>query len=64
MNARRVLLLLAIAAAIGAFFAFDLDRYLTLESVKARQAELEAWVDARPFATAGAFFAIYVVAAA
>jgi pyruvate/2-oxoglutarate dehydrogenase complex dihydrolipoamide dehydrogenase (E3) component/uncharacterized membrane protein YdjX (TVP38/TMEM64 family) len=64
MTARRVLLLLAIVAAIGAFFAFDLDRYLTLESVKGRQAELEAWVDARPFATASAFVAIYVVAAA
>ncbi|MFN9773631.1 MAG: TVP38/TMEM64 family protein, partial [Burkholderiales bacterium] len=64
MTARRVLLLLAIAAAIGTFFAFDLDRFLTLESVKARQTELEAWVEARPFATAGAFFAIYVVATA
>ncbi len=64
MTARRVLLLLAIAAAIGVFFAFDLDRFLTLESVKARQAELETRVEARPFATAGAFFAIYVVATA
>jgi pyruvate/2-oxoglutarate dehydrogenase complex dihydrolipoamide dehydrogenase (E3) component/uncharacterized membrane protein YdjX (TVP38/TMEM64 family) len=64
MSPRRLLLLLAIAAAIGAFFAFDLGRFLTLESVKARQAELEAWVDARPFATAGGYFAIYVVATA
>jgi pyruvate/2-oxoglutarate dehydrogenase complex dihydrolipoamide dehydrogenase (E3) component/uncharacterized membrane protein YdjX (TVP38/TMEM64 family) len=64
MSARRLLLLLAILAAIAAFFAFDLDRFLTLEAVKARQAGLEAWVGARPFATAGVFFGLYVVATA
>jgi pyruvate/2-oxoglutarate dehydrogenase complex dihydrolipoamide dehydrogenase (E3) component/uncharacterized membrane protein YdjX (TVP38/TMEM64 family) len=64
MSARRLLLLLAMLAAIAAFLALDLGRFFTLEAVKARQAELEAWVAARPFATAGAFFGLYVLATA
>lgn len=64
MSARRLLLLLAMLAAIAAFLALDLGRFFTLEAVKARQADLEAWVAARPFATAGAFFGLYVLATA
>ncbi len=64
MSTRRVLLLLAMVAAVAAFLALDLGRFLTLEAVKARQAELESWVAARPFATAGAFFGLYVIATA
>ena len=64
MNPRKALVLLAIVALIAAFFAFDLQRYLTLEFVKARQAELAALVEQRPVAAAAAYFVVYVVATA
>ena len=64
MSARRLLLLVAMLAAIVAFLALDLGRFFTLEAVKARQVGLEAWVAARPFASAGAFFGLYVLATA
>ena len=47
MTRSRLLLLLAVIAAIVAFVGLDLGRYLTLDAIKARQADLSAWVDAR-----------------
>jgi pyruvate/2-oxoglutarate dehydrogenase complex dihydrolipoamide dehydrogenase (E3) component/uncharacterized membrane protein YdjX (TVP38/TMEM64 family) len=64
LSARRLLLLVAMLAAVAAFVAFDLGRFLTLEAVKARQSELQSWVAARPFASAAAFFGLYVSATA
>src|SRR5688500_12458024 len=60
----RILLLLLIALAIAAFFVFDLGAYLTLASLKARQAELAAFVDARPLVAVAAFFLLYVAVTA
>ncbi|HEU0098937.1 MAG TPA: FAD-dependent oxidoreductase [Allosphingosinicella sp.] len=63
-NQGRVLLLSLIAAAIAAFFLFDLGAYLTLASLKARQAELAALVAANPAAAVAAFFLLYVAVTA
>src|SRR5688572_19120453 len=60
----RILLLLAIVLAIAAFFVFDLGAYLTLANLKARQAELAAFVDARPAVAIAAFFLLYVAVTA
>jgi pyruvate/2-oxoglutarate dehydrogenase complex dihydrolipoamide dehydrogenase (E3) component/uncharacterized membrane protein YdjX (TVP38/TMEM64 family) len=60
----RILLLLLIVLAIASFFLFDLGQYLTLDSLKARQAELAAFVDRRPLAAVAAFFLLYVAATA
>jgi len=60
----RILLLLLIALAIGAFFVFDLGAYLTLANLKARQAELGAYVAANPLAAVVAFFLLYVAVTA
>jgi pyruvate/2-oxoglutarate dehydrogenase complex dihydrolipoamide dehydrogenase (E3) component/uncharacterized membrane protein YdjX (TVP38/TMEM64 family) len=60
----RILLLLVIVLAIAAFFLFDLGQYLTLASLKARQAELAAYVEARPLAAVAAFFLLYVAVTA
>jgi len=60
----KVLVGIAIAAAITAFFALDLGRYLTLDAIKARQAEFAGQVAARPIASAAVFFLVYVVATA
>ena len=60
MNPRKFLFLLILAALIGAFFAFDLGRFFSLDYFKSQQAALEAWRAARPGLTAGLFFAGYV----
>ena len=60
----RVALLLLIACGIAAFFLFDLGSYLTLTSLKARQAELAAFVEAQPLTAVGGFFLIYVAVTA
>ncbi|MGZ8284392.1 MAG: FAD-dependent oxidoreductase [Allosphingosinicella sp.] len=60
----RILLLLLIALAIASFFVFDLGAYLTLANLKARQAELAAYVEANPVAAVAAFFLLYVAVTA
>jgi pyruvate/2-oxoglutarate dehydrogenase complex dihydrolipoamide dehydrogenase (E3) component/uncharacterized membrane protein YdjX (TVP38/TMEM64 family) len=63
-SAGKILLLAAMAAAIAAFFVFDLGRFLTLAELKARQADLAAFVEARPLAAVSAFFLLYVAVTA
>ena len=58
------MLLAIIAAAIGAFFFFDLGRFLSLEAFKAQQASLSALVAENPWQSALTFFAAYVAVAA
>ncbi|MCB1916835.1 MAG: FAD-dependent oxidoreductase [Rhodocyclaceae bacterium] len=53
--------MIALAVAVGAYFAFDLGQYLSLDYLKARQAELEAFTGANPFGAAVLFFVVYVV---
>ncbi len=60
MNARKLLLILALAALIGAFFVFDLGRFFSLDSIKSQQAVIEAYRSAQPALTAGVFFLVYV----
>jgi dihydrolipoamide dehydrogenase len=54
-------LLLLVLALLIAFFAFDLGQYLSLEYLKARQIELEAYFEAHRVRTLLIFFVIYVV---
>jgi pyruvate/2-oxoglutarate dehydrogenase complex dihydrolipoamide dehydrogenase (E3) component/uncharacterized membrane protein YdjX (TVP38/TMEM64 family) len=60
MNTRKLLLLLTLAVLVGAFFAFDLGRFFSLDYFKSQQAAIEAYRAAQPALTAGLFFAIYV----
>ncbi len=64
MRPSRVLLVLALAACVAAFFALDLDRYLSLEFFRDRQAAIEAFAREHPLQAAGAYFAIYVAVTA
>src|SRR5690349_3057812 len=57
---KRALVLLLLAALVVAFFAFDLERFLTLESLKAQQAVIATYRDAHPWLTALAYFCVYV----
>ncbi|MCB1908579.1 MAG: FAD-dependent oxidoreductase [Rhodocyclaceae bacterium] len=61
MNKSKLTLLIAIAGAIGAYFALDLGQYLSLDSLKARQAELEAFTSTDPLRAGMLFFVTYVV---
>lgn len=57
-------LLALLIAGVAAFFAFDGGSYLTLDALKARQADLSALLAQRPLLVIGGFFAIYVAACA
>ena len=60
----KIALILLIAAAIAAFFLLDLGTYLSLESLKARQAQIQMFVDEQPGAGIGGFFLLYVAVTA
>lgn len=64
MNPKKILLLLAIAGAIAAFFALDLGRFLSLEQLKQSQAAFAELQAAHPWRVVAAYFAIYVAATA
>ena len=61
---RRAVLAIVVLAGIGAFFALDLGRFLSLSAIKAQQASLAAIYADRPIQLLGAFFAAYVAVAA
>ncbi|HMJ93569.1 MAG TPA: FAD-dependent oxidoreductase, partial [Allosphingosinicella sp.] len=63
-TARRLILLLVIAAGIAAFFLLDLGDYLTLETLKARRAELASLLEERPLLLILGFFLFYVAVTA
>jgi uncharacterized membrane protein YdjX (TVP38/TMEM64 family) len=58
------MLLLALAALIAGFFALGLQRYLTLEYLKAQQAAIAALFQAHPLVVAATYFAVYVAVTA
>lgn len=60
----RWLIVVVLLGAVVAFFAFGLRHQLSLEVLKARQHDLEAYRQANPFLLAGGFFVAYVAVAA
>jgi pyruvate/2-oxoglutarate dehydrogenase complex dihydrolipoamide dehydrogenase (E3) component/uncharacterized membrane protein YdjX (TVP38/TMEM64 family) len=60
MSRQRLILLLALLAAIAAFIALDLGRYLSLEYFKSQQAAIENWRAPQPGTAALIFFLAYV----
>lgn len=60
MNKSRLLVFAVIAAAIVAFFVFDLKQYFTLDYFQSQRAAIEAQVQAHPLRTSLLFFALYV----
>jgi pyruvate/2-oxoglutarate dehydrogenase complex dihydrolipoamide dehydrogenase (E3) component/uncharacterized membrane protein YdjX (TVP38/TMEM64 family) len=57
---KRLPIILLIAAAIIAWFQFDLGQYLTLDALKARQGDIAALYAANPAVVIGGYFAAYV----
>jgi len=60
MTTLQIRLLAIIAIAIGAFFLFDLDQWLTLERIKAESARLTAYRDTHPLLATLAYAAVYI----
>jgi pyruvate/2-oxoglutarate dehydrogenase complex dihydrolipoamide dehydrogenase (E3) component/uncharacterized membrane protein YdjX (TVP38/TMEM64 family) len=64
VSSGKLLLLFAIAAAAGLFFALDLGHYLSLDWLKAQQAAIAAYRADHPLAAVAAYFALYVAVTA
>ena len=64
MSNRKLLLAAVIAVAVVLFFAFDLGRYLSLDTLKAQQAAIESFRAAQPWLAAAIYFALYVAVTA
>lgn len=60
MNSKKGMLFLLIAVVVGAYFYFDLGKYLTLEGLKANRARLEELRAAHSLLFAGVFVAVYI----
>jgi pyruvate/2-oxoglutarate dehydrogenase complex dihydrolipoamide dehydrogenase (E3) component/uncharacterized membrane protein YdjX (TVP38/TMEM64 family) len=58
---KKLILLAILAAAIAAYFYFDLNAYLTLAEFKQRQAGLTESYNANPLPILGGFFLVYVI---
>ena len=60
MNRSRLAVAVALAALIAAFFAFGGHRYLTFDSIKGQQVEIESYFRAHPWQTALGYFVVYI----
>ncbi len=60
MTRSRIALLVVVLVLVGAFFALDLGRFISLDYFRSQQVALEQWRAANPLLVAGAFFAAYV----
>lgn len=60
MNGYKILLLLSFAALIGLFFAFDLQHYLTLDSLKAQQTAIADYRQQQPALAVITYGALYI----
>jgi pyruvate/2-oxoglutarate dehydrogenase complex dihydrolipoamide dehydrogenase (E3) component/uncharacterized membrane protein YdjX (TVP38/TMEM64 family) len=61
MSKKKLLIVALLVGLVVAFFAFDLGRFLSLDTIKSRQAEFAALYAARPALVIGVYALIYVV---
>ncbi|AXV18831.1 FAD-dependent oxidoreductase [Aeromonas veronii] len=64
MNRTHLLLALVMGSLIGTFFALDLGRYLSLDTLQAQQAAVAQWVDSHFVSASLLFVLIYVLSTA
>ncbi len=60
----KIVVLMVIALAVALFFIFDLQRFLTLESIKAHQHDFEGFYQDHSTATIAAYMVIYILVTA
>lgn len=63
-NVKRLLPIAVLIAGLVAFFAFDLDRFVTLDALKTHRAVLQEWVASQGVLAWLVYAAIYMVAVA
>ena len=64
MSKKKLLIFAALVGSVAAYFAFDLGRFLSLEYLQSRQADLAALATERPWQVSGIFIAAYVAVTA
>ncbi|MEO6743841.1 MAG: VTT domain-containing protein, partial [Caldimonas sp.] len=64
MNRSKLIVIVLLVAAVAAFFAFDLGRFLSLDALRAQQATLATLYAERPLVLIGAYFLVYVAVTA
>jgi uncharacterized membrane protein YdjX (TVP38/TMEM64 family) len=64
MDKKKLLIVAVIAVLVASYFVFDLGRFLTLDYLKARQAEFRIYYHRNPVLMLGAFFGVYVLVTA
>ncbi|MCQ8105654.1 dihydrolipoyl dehydrogenase [Methylomonas sp. SURF-2] len=64
MNIWKATLLVFVVLSVSAFFALDLQQYLTLDNLKARQADIDQYRQARPMAALAWYAALYIAVTA
>jgi len=57
---KKYLIICLIVVAVAAYWFFDVDRYLSLEGIKAAQAQLDSWRSGSPFLAGLSFFVLYI----
>jgi pyruvate/2-oxoglutarate dehydrogenase complex dihydrolipoamide dehydrogenase (E3) component/uncharacterized membrane protein YdjX (TVP38/TMEM64 family) len=61
---KKYLIVVLIIVAVVAYWFFDIDRYLSLEGIKAAQAQLDSWRSGSPLLAGLSFFALYIAVTA
>jgi len=64
MTTRKLVVLAAVAIAVGGFFVLDLGQYLSLEYLKSQQASLDAYTRSHPIQVTLVYFLVYVAVTA
>lgn len=60
-NRKKIVIALACVGGLALFFSFDVQRFLTLETLKTNRRALEAYHAAHPVTMAAGFMALYIV---
>jgi pyruvate/2-oxoglutarate dehydrogenase complex dihydrolipoamide dehydrogenase (E3) component/uncharacterized membrane protein YdjX (TVP38/TMEM64 family) len=61
MNKKQIILLVVIATLVSLWFALDLGSYLSLDEIKGRMGDFQAFYRENPALTGAIYFAVYVV---
>ena len=64
LNVKRLLPIAVLVAGLVAFFAFDLDRFVTLDALKTHRTALQGWVESQGAVAWLIYAAIYMAAVA
>ena len=64
LNVKRLLPIVVLVAGLVAFFAFDLDRFVTLDALKTHREVLQGWVESQGALAWLVYAAIYMAAVA